>query len=178
MREVGNQVLAMTTDSYSMRLGDADAERLELLGRFYGPASSAFLEAADVRPGDTVADLGCGHGGVTERIAARVGDTGMVYPVDTSPDQLRIARSKLAHRRNITFVQADLEDDPLHGLRVDWVYSRFLLMHVKNLDIALSAMADMVTDDGTLLLEIADVGSLAFSPAIPRAICGGPGGTR
>lgn len=24
--------LAMTTDSYSMRLGDADAERLELLG--------------------------------------------------------------------------------------------------------------------------------------------------
>ena len=114
-------------------------------------------------------DLGCGHGGITERIAVRVGDAGMVYAVDTSSDQLRIARSTLAHRRNGTFVQANLGDDPLRGRRVDWVYRRFLLMHVPNLDVALSAMADMLTDDGTLLLEVADMGSLAFSPADPAS---------
>jgi hypothetical protein len=37
-------------------------------------------------------------------------------------------------------------------------------MHVTNLDRALNAMADMITEDGALLLEIADVGSLTFSP--------------
>jgi SAM-dependent methyltransferase len=79
---------AMPTGAYSMQIGDADARRLQLLGQFYDPMSSAFLEAAGVRPGDTVADLGCGHGGVTERIAARVGDAGQVYAVDASPDQL------------------------------------------------------------------------------------------
>jgi hypothetical protein len=42
-------------------------------------------------------------------------------------------------------------------------------MHVQNLDVALSAMADMLTDDGTLLLEVADMGSLAFSPADPAS---------
>lgn len=155
----------MSTGAYSMQIGDADAERLRLLGRFYDPMSSAFLEAAGVRPGDIVADLGCGHGGVTERIAARVGAAGQVYAVDAAPDQLRVARTNLADRANVTFIQASLEDDPLGGRHVDWVYSRFLLMHVRDLDRALNAMADMITDEGGLLLEIADVGSLTFSPA-------------
>ncbi len=155
----------MPTGAYSMQIGDADARRLELLGQFYDPMSSAFLEAAGVGLGDTVADVGCGHGGVTERIAARVGDTGRVYAVDASSDQLRIARTTLARRPNITFIHASLEDNPLRGQRVDWVFSRFLLMHVRDLDRALNAMADMLAEDGALLLEIADVGSLTFSPA-------------
>ena len=158
---------AMTTGSYSMHLGDADAKRLTLLGQFYDPNSAAFLEAAGVLPGDRVVDLGCGHGGVTERIAARVGDSGVVYAVDAAPEQLDIARVNLAHRCNVRFVHARIEDDPLRGERVDWVYSRFLLMHVEDLNNALAAMADMLTDCGALLLEIADIGSLRFSPSDP-----------
>lgn len=152
---------------YSMQVGDADAGRLKLLGRFYDPNSAAFLEAAGVAAGESVADLGCGHGAVTDRIAARVGDTGTVYAVDASPDQLRIARAALAHRRNVTFVEAAVEDDPLAGVRVDWVYSRFLLMHVSDVRHALLAMANMLTEGGALLLEIADVGSLRFLPESP-----------
>lgn len=155
----------MSTGAYSMQIGGADARRLRLLGQFYDPMSSAFLEAAGVRPGDTVADVGCGHGGVTERIASYVGDAGRVYAVDASSEQLRVARATLADRPNIAFIQANLEDAPLCGQHVDWVYSRFLLMHVEDLDHALNAMADMLTRDGSLLVEIADVGSLAFSPA-------------
>ncbi|MDH6197144.1 ubiquinone/menaquinone biosynthesis C-methylase UbiE [Mycobacterium frederiksbergense] len=112
-------------------------------------------------------DLGCGHGGVTDRMARRVGESGTVYAVDASADQLQIARSALIHHRNITFIDSALEDDPLRGRRVDWVYSRFLLMHVRDLRRALDAMADMLTDDGALLLEIADVGTARFSPADP-----------
>lgn len=154
----------MPTGAYSMRIGDADAPRLQLLGQFYDPMSSAFLEAAGVRPGDSVADVGCGHGGVTARIAARVGDAGQVYAIDSSAEQLQIAHTTLANRANVTFIQASVADGPLGGRHVDWVYSRFLLMHVKDLDCALHAMADMITDDGALLLEVADVGSLTFSP--------------
>lgn len=142
---------------------------MALLGQFYDPVSSAFLETAGVDAGDTAADVGCGHGAVTDRIAARVGDAGRVYAIDSSSDQLRIARLQLTHRTNVQFVQANLEDDPLQRRRVDWVYSRFLLMHVQDLDVALQAMADMLTDNGALLLEVADVGSLAFSPADPAS---------
>ena len=73
----------------------------------------------------------------------------------------------MSHRRNVRFVEARIEDDPLRGERVDWVYSRFLLMHVGDLNKALEAMADMLTDCGALLLEIADIGSLRFSPPDP-----------
>jgi SAM-dependent methyltransferase len=154
-----------TERGYSMRVGDADAERLKLLGQFYDPNSAAFIESAGVAAGDSVVDLGCGHGAVTDRISARVGDTGTVYAVDASADQLRIARSTLAHRDNVTFIDAALEDDPLRGVRVDWVYSRFLLMHVGDVRRALLAMANMLADGGALLLEIADIGSLRFVPA-------------
>lgn len=156
------------TDSkadYSMQLGDADAGRLALLGRFYDPNSAAFLESAGVSAGDSVVDLGCGHGAVTDRIAARVGDTGVVYAVDASADQLRVARCMLAHRHNVTFIEGAVEDNPLWGKRVDWVYSRFLLMHVHDARRALLAMAAMLTEGGALLLEIADIGSLRFIPA-------------
>jgi SAM-dependent methyltransferase len=159
----------MSIGAYSMRTGDADAHRLQLLGQFYDPPSAAFLDAAGVRPGDTVADLGCGHGGVTDLIAARVGDCGHVYAVDADPDQLRVARAALADRSNVTFIEGRLEDDPLHGERVTWVYSRFLLMHLSDLDRALSAMAAMMRPGGGLLLEVADVGTLAFSPADPAS---------
>jgi ubiquinone/menaquinone biosynthesis C-methylase UbiE len=147
-----------------MRLGHADAERLELLGRFYDPNSAAFIESAGVAAGDSLVDLGCGHGSVTERFAARVGDTGTVYAVDASADQLRITRATLAHRRNVTFIEGTVENDPLRGVRVDWVYSRFLLMHVGDVRRALLAMANMLAEGGALLLEIADVGSLRFLP--------------
>ena len=153
-----------TGPGYSMGLGDADAERLKLLGRFYDPNSAAFIESAGVAAGHSIVDLGCGHGAVTDRIAARVGDTGTVYAVDASADQLRIARSTLARRSNVTFIEAALEDDPLRGERVDWVYSRFLLMHVGDVRRALRAMANMLVDGGALLLEIADIGSLRFLP--------------
>ena len=40
-------------------------------------------------------------------------------------------------------------------------------MHVADVRLALLAMADMLTDCGALLLEIADVGSLRFLPGTP-----------
>jgi SAM-dependent methyltransferase len=153
--------------TYAMHVGSDDSERLRLLGQFYDPNSDAFLESAGVTQEDSIVDVGCGHGGVTDRMARRVGETGTVYAVDASADQIRIARAALTHHHNITFIKSALEEDPLRGRRVDWVYSRFLLMHVSDVRRALDAMADMLAKDGALLLEIADVGTVQFSPADP-----------
>ncbi|MBE5459759.1 class I SAM-dependent methyltransferase [Mycobacteroides abscessus] len=152
---------------YALHVGDADAERLRLLGQFYDPSSAAFLESAGVAPGDSIIDVGCGHGGVSERMARLVGETGTVYALDASADQLQIARKTLVRHANVTFINSALEDDPLAGHQVNWVYSRFLLMHVADLQRALEAMAAMLTDDGALLLEIADVGNTRFQPSHP-----------
>ncbi|MGI9176532.1 MAG: class I SAM-dependent methyltransferase [Pirellulales bacterium] len=48
------------------------------------------LEALNVRPGQTICDLGCGNGFYTLELARRVGPTGIVYAVDIQPEMLRM----------------------------------------------------------------------------------------
>ena len=43
------------------------------------------LDALDVRPGQTICDMGCGNGFYTLELARRVGPEGLVYAVDIQP---------------------------------------------------------------------------------------------
>ncbi|PBA27773.1 class I SAM-dependent methyltransferase [Mycobacterium avium] len=88
----------------------------------------------------------------------------MVHAVDASAEQLAIARRALSDLPQVRFTQARIEDAPLKAQSVDWVYSRFLLMHVSNPAAAIAAMARMVAADGALLLEVSDIGALRFVP--------------
>jgi len=153
---------AMTT--YSMAVGDLDAARLALVDRFYNPSSRAFCESAGIAAGHTVAEIGCGHGSMTRWLAERVGTDGVVYAIDASVEQLDIARCAVGDLPQVRFVHARIEEAPLEVGSVDWVYSRFLLMHVTDAVAAISAMKRMLTTVGTLLLEISDIGALRFVP--------------
>jgi ubiquinone/menaquinone biosynthesis C-methylase UbiE len=48
------------------------------------------LTALDVRPGQTVCDMGCGNGFYTLELARMVGAEGLVYAVDIQPEMLRM----------------------------------------------------------------------------------------
>ncbi|HBB75992.1 MAG TPA: SAM-dependent methyltransferase [Planctomycetaceae bacterium] len=48
------------------------------------------LEALEIRPGQTICDLGCGNGFYTVELARRVGPEGIVYAVDIQPEMLRM----------------------------------------------------------------------------------------
>jgi cyclopropane fatty-acyl-phospholipid synthase-like methyltransferase len=67
--------------TYSMAVGGRDATRQALMDRFYNASSRAFCESAGIAEGDTVAELGCGHGSMTRWLAERVGSNGVVYAV-------------------------------------------------------------------------------------------------
>jgi SAM-dependent methyltransferase len=148
-----------------MNIGEADLQRLAILGRYYDPASRAFLESIGLGEGDVIADIGCGHGAMTAWLAGQVAATGKVYAVDSSPEQLAIARERVGHHPNVELICARVEDGPIGNGRADWVYSRFLLMHVGDALAALRAMAVMLKPEGRLLLEMADVATLKFLPA-------------
>lgn len=79
-------------DRYGMSVGDADTYRLELLGAYYNPSSHAFFESAGIASGDTVIDVGCGHGAATGWLAERVGPNGVVFAIDASSAQFIGAR--------------------------------------------------------------------------------------
>ena len=72
------------------------------------------LDVLDLRPGQTVCDIGAGPGYFALRAARRVGESGRVFAVDVDPrilDALR-ARIEKAHLENVTPVLG-LGTDPL-----------------------------------------------------------------
>ena len=57
------------------------------------------LEALELKPSMTVADVGAGSGYYSSRIAERVGPDGTVYAVDIQPEMLDILRLQMKQRR-------------------------------------------------------------------------------
>jgi arsenite methyltransferase len=76
---------------------------------------------ADLRPGDTVLDLGCGAGMDSVIAAQRVGPSGRVIGIDFSEDMLGRARAakELANLPNLQFKCGDAEDIPMVSESVD-----------------------------------------------------------
>lgn len=153
--------------SYALAVGAADALRLQLLNDHYNPASRALLLSAGLRPGDHVADVGCGHGVMTAWIADNVGPAGIVYALDASAEQLRSASIYLAGFSNVRPVCAPVEARSLPARELDVVYSRFLMLHLSNPAAAVAAMADMLKPGGCLVVEVEDIGALRFVPGGP-----------
>jgi predicted methyltransferase len=71
------------------------------------------MDALGVRAGSVVADVGCGRGYFTFKLAARVGAQGKVYAVDLREDDLALIRRHVNddHLTQIETVQG-AEDDP------------------------------------------------------------------
>ncbi|TDC59456.1 methyltransferase domain-containing protein [Actinomadura sp. GC306] len=87
------------------------------------------LAVADLRPGETVLDLGSGGGLDVLLSARRVGPSGTAYGLDASPDMLDLARANAARAGagNVRFLQGRIEDVPLPDAAVDVVISNCVI---------------------------------------------------
>ena len=83
------------------------------------------VEVADLRPGDTVLDLGSGGGLDVLLSARRVGPTGTAYGLDMTDDMLEHAAR--AGATNVEFLAGRIEDIPLPGNSVDVVISNCVI---------------------------------------------------
>src|SRR6185436_17123810 len=93
---------------YSLATGEAAAHRLRILHQIYGPGTQAVLQAAGLKRGMRVADIGCGVGMVTLGLSELVGRGGRVTGIDMSAAQLEQARAHMdpAKHSNISLVRA------------------------------------------------------------------------
>ena len=86
----------------------------------------ALLDAAGVRPGARVLDVGCGRGDTTFDAARRVGPSGLALGVDASLTVLERARRRAADAglAHLGFVHADPQQQRFAPLRFDSIVSR------------------------------------------------------
>lgn len=110
---------------YEERLVEGVPEKALVASRGCGdPVSKANLQ-----PGETVLDLGCG-GGVDAIIAARlVGEAGKVYGLDMTTDMLALAseNARVAGVDNIEYIEGLIENVPLPDATVDVVVSNCVI---------------------------------------------------
>jgi ubiquinone/menaquinone biosynthesis C-methylase UbiE len=82
------------------------------------------IDALQIKPGQTIADLGAGSGYYSFRIAPLVGDQGTVLAIDVEPRMLRIIteRAKRSGVGNVTTVLSTPSDPNLEPNSVDLLF--------------------------------------------------------
>jgi SAM-dependent methyltransferase len=99
--------------------------------RMHAPFTALILDAAALRPGGSVLDVGCGCGGTTLAAARLVAPGGgQATGLDLSGPMLARARAdaEAAGLANAAFRQGDAQVEPLEPGRFDTVISRFGVM--------------------------------------------------
>jgi SAM-dependent methyltransferase len=94
------------------------------------PILALLLEAAAVRPGERVLDVGCGAGTSTLAVAEQVGASGQVFGIDIAEPMLEVARRRVAERGlgNVSLLKADAQTHVFGPEPFDRVVSRFGVM--------------------------------------------------
>jgi SAM-dependent methyltransferase len=159
----GSQHTGVT--QYALATGEAATHRLHVLHDVYGPGTRRLLRDAGLRRGMCVADIGCGAGIVTALLADIVGPEGDVVGVDFSGAQISEARAQIkSGTTNVKFVEASATNSGLPRGSFDLVYSRFLLIHLPQPELALGEMLALLKPNGILVCEDGDLTSAGSEP--------------
>lgn len=127
-----------------------------------------------LKPGDTVADFGCGSGFYTLAVSKVVGNKGTVYAVDVQESKLTATKSASIQQgfHNVEAIKADLEK-PLtevdHGT-CDVVIIASILHEVRNREAILKNAYALLKTGGHLLAVDWKAEPSPFGPSIEKRI--------
>lgn len=134
--------------------GQVNASAAEVYEAFFVPALFAqwpqrVLDAAGVRAGDAVLDVGCGTGALARVAAERLAGSGSVVGVDGNDGMLAVARRS---PEPVTWRHGWVEDLPFPDRAFDRVVSQFALMFFAEPEAGLTEMARVTRPGGTMAI--------------------------
>jgi len=117
--------------------------------------ADSVLKASDLKRGDSVVDIGCGTGFLTQHVVMRTQGTGKIIGVDLSPSMLEAAKDNLAKLGllgSVEFRIGDAEKLPLDDSFADAVVGNMILHHCPRPRRAISEMTRVLKNGGRVAL--------------------------
>ncbi len=110
--------------------GESWARYAAIVDRMFVELTDAVLDAAEIRPGDRILDIGCGSGGLAMAAAQRTTPIGSVAAIDVSGPMLDRAQDRAdeAGLVNVVFVLGDASIYPFAETSFDAAISRLGVM--------------------------------------------------
>lgn len=108
--------------------GEVWVQQQSFLDALMAPVLEGVLARADLQPGQTVLDIGCGTGDSTIRARRSLGKTGLAVGADISPTMLSLARDRARGITGVRFIDADAATHRFDGAKFDRLLSRFGVM--------------------------------------------------
>ncbi|GLV60638.1 methyltransferase [Dictyobacter sp. S3.2.2.5] len=152
MPEKDKEHMSQPTSWSSSEVAEHWQQDVERRRRIFAPATQHMLEAAELKPGQHVLDIGAGTGDQSILAAQRVGPNGSVLATDISAEMLKIA-AQVVKREGLTTIttrvmdarQLDLPDNTF-----DAVISRLALMLIPNRQLAFREIHRVLKPGGKL----------------------------
>ena len=162
----------MDTSSSGYQLGHDAAEltRLNRQGSLLAPASRLLLQAAGLRPGMRVLDLGSGAGDLSFLAAELVGATGAVVGLERSPEAVATAgiRAQRLGLQNTRFLVGDVRETVADG-PFDAIIGRLVLMYLPDPAEVLRTQAGQLKPGGLVAPIEFDLTTARGLPPTPLA---------
>jgi SAM-dependent methyltransferase len=122
------------------------------------------LTALDLRPGQTVLDIGCGPGTDLGALATEVGATGRVIGVDVDPVMVEEARRRHASRPEIEIRLGDALGLPVDEHSVDRARADRMVQHVAEPAAVFAELRRVLRPGGIACVAEPDWDTLAVDP--------------
>lgn len=141
--------------SYQLRTDTFGRKRLNIQGELYNPASWLFLIKQDIKPGQSILEVGCGGGAMTPFLAQLVGKKGRVLAIDNSHAQVK-ATEQLIQKIKLNHVECrELSVFDVDQLKekFDVIYVRWVLVHLKDPFTALAQLVKQLKKGGKIIID-------------------------
>ena len=141
--------LVHADDHYSLdNKWERARERLQLLEGQSNPYTIKQLEQVGIQEGWTCLEAGAGFGTITRWLADQVGPEGQVDALDMETRFL-----DEINKPNVNVLKQNLVTDPLPQGKYDFIFTRYVLMHIPEREDIIKSFMEALKPGGILMVE-------------------------